>query len=75
MYDMYFQYFDGTECLCEHIVKVSLATPEGLLDFSGDDISKCEYFRPKIFLYLYSDRKSYVVSCNNLKLLEVSKNE
>jgi len=72
MYDVYFQYFDGTDYLCQNISKISVPGTNGYKEITGDEIMKQKY---RIYkeLYLYSEQSVYTVSCSNLKSIEVRK--
>lgn len=72
MYDVYFQYFDGNEYLCQNVEKISVPSPNGLQDISGDAIMNHRYNINKD-LHLYSDTRTYAISCKNLKSIEIRK--
>lgn len=73
MYTVNFEYFDNSNCLCEGINKIKVHTQNGITDILGDDILNHDY---KIYkeIYLFSDTRTYTVSCNNLKFIEIRKN-
>lgn len=72
MYDVYFSYFDGNDCLCKDIVKIETPTSSGVKAYSGDEIAS-QNFRIRSDFYLYSSNASYTVSATGLKSIEIRK--
>lgn len=73
MYDVYFQFSNGTEYICNNVNKISVPSVDGFHDISGDEIMNYHYDINED-LYLYSDSEMFVISCKYLNSIEIRKN-
>lgn len=72
MFDVYFQYFGGEECLCENVNKIIIPESHGMVEIPENEILN-HRFRLKNELHLCSETSAYTVSCNNLKCIKIVK--